>query len=213
MTEMRRRATSPRAAAAGHTIKLEWLVVDIDDRNTAVTRQQSIDPLSTFFARDVLRLLLSLVAQTPTPDPLKDALTEGGVDLAPIDAQAVDPLSRTAVKYQVLLDNSLDTEEAARVLGTDVGRVEQRLANRTLYGIPTKEGWKIPAFQFEDGELLPGLESVMSLLHDDLHPIAVQNWFTSPSTDLLIRDERVSPRQWLLSGRNPDNVARIAIDV
>jgi hypothetical protein len=50
-------------------------------------------------------------------------------------------------------------------------------------------------------------------MHDDLHPIAVQNWFTSPNMDLLIRDEQVSPRQWLLSGRNPDDVARIAIDV
>jgi hypothetical protein len=201
MTEMQIRATSPKAAPMSHKNSLTRLVLDADDYNTAYTH-----PL-------VFRLLY-FVAQTPQSELPWETFTEGGFEIEPTtDPEAADPLSRTAIKYRLLLDNSLDVEEVARILDTGVEGVRRRLADRTLYGIPTEDGLKIPSFQFANGELLPGLENVMPLLHDDLHPIAVQNWFTSPNTDLLIRDEQVSPRQWLLSGRNPDDLARIAIDV
>src|SRR5215217_5057518 len=213
MTEMQIKATSPKAATTSHKNNVTWLVLDTDDYNTAYTGRQRTDPLPTFMDQDLLVILLSLVAKTPTPEPLKGALTEGGFDFEPMDPETVDPLRRTANKYQTLLDNSLNTEEAARILGTDVEGVARRLADRTLYGIQTKDGWKIPEFQFEDGELLPGLESVLPLLHEGLHPIAVQNWFTNPDPDLSIGGGSVSPRQWLLSGRDVANVARIALDL
>jgi hypothetical protein len=213
MTEMRIKATSPKAATTSHKNSLTWLVLDTEDYNTAYTSRRRTDPSPAFLDHDLLALLLSLVAKTPTPEPLKDALAEGGFDFTPLDAQTVDPLSGTANKYQTLLDNSLRTEEAAQILGTDVEGVEQRLVERTLYGIQTKDGWKIPEFQFADGELLPGLESVLPLLHEGLHPIALQNWLTNPDPDLSIGEEPVSPRQWLLSGRDVANVARIALDL
>src|SRR5215217_2769158 len=213
MTEMRIKVTSPKAATTRHKNSLPWLVLDTEDYNTAYTSRRRTDPSPAFLDHDLLALLLSLVAKTPTPEPLKDALAEGGFDFTPLDAQTVDPLSGTANKYQTLLDNSLRTEEAAQILGTGVEGVEQRLAERTLYGIQTKDGWKIPEFQFADGELLPGLESVLPLLHEGLHPIALQNWFTNPDPDLSIGGGSVSPRQWLLSGRDVANVARIALDL
>jgi len=213
MTETKIGATSPKAVTTRGRSYLTRLVLDIDDYNTAFTRWPSIDPSLEYFDWESVIRWLSLVAQTRTTELRKDALAEGGSPFAPIDRETVDPLSVTAIKYQTMLDNSLNTEEAARILGMDAEGIVRRLTDRTLYGVPTKDGWKIPGFQFEDDEPLPGLESVLPLLHDDLHPIAVQNWFTSPNTDLLIRDEEVSPRQWLLSGRDPDDVARIAIDV
>lgn len=212
MTETQIRATSPTAATTGDKNNLTWLVLDTHDYNTAFTHQR-VGPSSMFLDQELLFRLLSLVAQTPTPESPKDALIEGGFDFEPIDPETVDPLRRTAIKYQALLDNSSNTEEAARILGTDVEGVAQRLADRTLYGILTKDGWKIPDFQFEDGELLPGLESVLPVLHEELHPIAVQNWLANPDPDLSIGGKPVSPRQWLLSGRDVADVARIALDL
>jgi hypothetical protein len=213
MTEMQIRATSPKAVTTSHTNNLTLLVLDTNDFNTAYSHRRRVDPSSVVSDQELLFQLFSLVARTPAPEPLKYALAEGGFDFDPIDPKTADPLSRTASKYQTLLDNSLDTEEAAQILGTDVGGVERRLADRTLYGIRTKDGWKIPGFQFEGGDLLPGLENVLPLLHEELHPIAIQNWLTNPDPDLSVGGEPVSPRQWLLSGRGVANVARIAVDL
>ena len=99
------------------------------------------------------------------------------------------------------------------MLGVSVDDVMQRLANRTLYSVRTNDSWKIPGFQFEEGRPLPGLEEVLPLLHEELHPIAVYYWFTSPNVDLVVRDKQISPCQWLLGGRNVAAVARIAIDL
>jgi hypothetical protein len=213
MTEMQMRATSPKAATTSYKNCVTALVLDADDDNTAFTHPRGSGPSWVVPKQAFLLPLLSLVAQTPSPALLKDALTEGGFDFEPVAPETVDPLSRTAIKYQLLLDNSLNMEEVARRLGTDVEGIVRRLADRTLYGIQTKDGWKIPEFQFADGELLPGLESVLPLLHEGLHPIALQNWLTNPDPDLSIGEEPVSPRQWLLSGRDVANVARIALDL
>jgi hypothetical protein len=149
------------------------------------------------------------IAQTP----VEDALARGGFSFDPLDSETVSPFARTAAKYKTLLGNSFSPEETAEMLGMSVKEVMQRLANRTLYGVRSEDGLKVPRFQFEGGRMLPGLEEVLPLLDNDLHPVAVQNWFTSPNTDLLIDDEAVSPRQWLLSERSTNDVARIAIDL
>ncbi len=144
---------------------------------------------------------------------MEDALTRGGFKLDTIGLEDGGPLAHTTDKYGALLGNSLDVAEVSQMLGTEFEDILQRLEDRTLYGIPTNDGWKIFRFQFEQGRLLPGLEEVLPLLHEELHPIAVYNWFVSPSIDLVVGNNRVSPRQWLLSGRNVGTVARIAIDV
>lgn len=140
-----------------------------------------------------------------------EALERGGVD---VDAQEPeeDPLALTAAKYTALLAQALTVPDAARMLGVNPSRIRQRLAERTLYGIRQRGGWRLPAFQFERGRTVPGIDQVLPRLDPKLHPVAAYNWFTLPDPDLVLgEDERaVSPRDWLLSGGNPSEVAEIA---
>lgn len=145
---------------------------------------------------------------------LREALTRGGFSFDTTEIEGGDdPLVRTAVEYEALLDTGFRPAEVSEMLGVSTSEVLGRLADRTLYGRPTADGWKILGFQFEEDHPLPGLEGVLPLLHQDLHPVAVYRWFISPSVDLTVGDEQVSPRQWLLSGRSIAAVARIAIDL
>jgi hypothetical protein len=210
---------SPRARRREGSLLWEEFGLDVEASNTAFTT-----PVFYFLGRLLLEsvpdhvrlsyLYPSLFTFTTTAQtPLENALARGGFSFAPLDSETLSPFARTAAKYKTLLDNSLSTEETAEMLGTSVEEVMQRLANRMLYGVPSEDGLKVPQFQFEEGRVLPGFEEVLPLLDNDLHPVAVQNWFTNPNTDLLISDEAVSPREWLLSGRSTTDVARIAIDV
>lgn len=146
--------------------------------------------------------------------PIRDVLEQSGLRFDTADLEdGNDPLTRTKAKYEALLDDSLSPLEASEVLGVSVDEIIQRLEDRSLYGIPVRGGWRIPDFQFEDGRLLPGIEEVLPLLHEELHPIAIRNWLANPNPDLLVGKEVVSPRQWLLSGRDVTVVSRLAIDL
>ncbi len=145
---------------------------------------------------------------------MREALTRGGFSFDTTEIEGDDdPLVRTAAEYEALLDTGLRPTEVSEMLGASTGKVLRRLEDRTLYGTLTNDGWKILGFQFEEGRPLPGLEEVMPLLHEELHPVAIYRWFVSPSVDLTVGDEQVSPRHWLLSGRNVAAVATIAIDL
>lgn len=209
------RGVSPRANRVERN-SFSWLEFDTEDFNTAVTPPSHLAALHTVLSAPTnafFNTALLLVAGARVPDLLGDVLNRGELVVDTVGHAGLDPLTRTADKYRNLLNTSLDTEQTAQMLGTSVEDVLRRLEERTLYGVPSEDGQRIPRFQFEEGQVLPGLEEVLPLMHTDLHPVAVQNWFTSPNTDLLVQDAMVSPRQWLLSGRNAADVARIAIDV
>ena len=138
------------------------------------------------------------------------ALARGGFDLEASDHGRDDPLARTAAAYTALLATALTVAGAAALLGVDASRVRQRLAARTLYGIKTRGGWRLPRFQFQAGRQLPGIETVLPYLDPGLHPVAVAGWFERPNVDLLVDDEPVSPRDWLRSGGAPAVVAELA---
>ncbi|HEX9699174.1 MAG TPA: hypothetical protein VGD06_06905, partial [Acidobacteriota bacterium] len=115
--------------------------------------------------------------------------------------------------YAALLKTALSTREAADRLGVNPSRVRQRLGEGTLYGIRFGSEWRLPLFQFADGGLLPGFEEVIARVdREEVHPVALYRWFTSPSSELYADDLEIelSPRQWLAGGRPGAPVARIA---
>ena len=149
------------------------------------------------------------------------ALREGGFDLETSPSGRDDALARTMVEYAFLVATSFSVAEASRLLKIDASRVRQRLAVRTLYGIKLHHAWHLPRFQFDGNKVIPGVEILFPRLREDIHPIAVFKWFTSPDPDLVIdeafADEKrgelsppMSPRDWLRSGGNPEIVARLA---
>jgi hypothetical protein len=163
---------------------------------------------------EFLELVVDVVRTMPTATPIHDpereftaeeraALTRGGFSLAPYIRHAGDPVSRFVAAYAGLLATSLTPTEVAALLGVDASRIRQRLGAKTLYGIKTEDGWRVPRFQFYGEMLVPGIERVFPRVDPEVHPVAVYHWFTTPSSNLELQDQPLSPREWLLSGGNP----------
>ncbi len=135
-------------------------------------------------------------------------------------ADADDPLTRTIVDHMALVETSLSTAQAAALLGVDVSRVRQRIHARSLAGFDHEGEWRLPRFQFERKNVLPGLAQVLAVLPLDLTPLDLATWFLAPNVDLeggpasgsTAADTAtpVSPRAWLLRGSSPDAVVTLA---
>jgi excisionase family DNA binding protein len=173
---------------------------------------------------DARRFTFEVIAFLPTgrwvADPAREfspaeaaVLEEGGLDLSPPAAAEPDPLARTAARYAALLATALTTREAAGLLGTGESRVRQRLKEKSLYGVKAGRENRLPAFQFEGGKEVPGIGEVLRHVDRSLHPVALLNWFTLPNPDLYLDEDEeraLSPREWLLSGGNPEILVPLA---
>jgi hypothetical protein len=114
-----------------------------------------------------------------------------------------------------LVETSLSTAQAAKMLSVDVSRVRQRLRERSLLGVEYEGEWRLPRVQFERNKVLPGLPAVLAALAGDVTPLDVTSWLLEPSVDLEGRTDGrpLSPRQWLLRGGAPEQVVRLARDL
>jgi hypothetical protein len=135
-------------------------------------------------------------------------------DELPVDV-GNDPLLRSQAQYMALLEESLSTAEAAKLLKVDVTRVRQRLRERSLFGLEYEGTWRLPRFQFERRLVIPGLAPVLKALPPDLLPLDVVDWFLLPEPELQLEGDAapLSPREWLLSGRPTDVVVKLAGDL
>jgi hypothetical protein len=140
-----------------------------------------------------------------------DALQSVGLSTAKwTGAAASDPLMRSIGDYMALLETSLTTAEAARYLKVDVSRIRQRLRERSLFGIDYDGERRLPRFQFERKQVLPGLREVISALPEGQNPLDVAEWFLTPNPDLEFENGALSPRDWLLKGESVDVVVQLA---
>jgi hypothetical protein len=126
-----------------------------------------------------------------------------------------DPLIKSQAQYMAVLEESLSTAQAAKILRVDVSRIRQRLRERSLFGIEYEGSWRLPRFQFERRLVIPGLSRTLDALPPDLFPLDVIDWFVLPDPDLQLAadHEPLSPRAWLLSGRPIDAVVMLARDL
>jgi hypothetical protein len=139
------------------------------------------------------------------------ALESVGLSTAPFESEAQDdPLVQSIADYMALLDTSFTTSEAATYLKVDVSRIRQRLRERSLMGIDYDGERRLPRFQFERQQVLPGLREVIAALPEALNPLDVAQWFLAANPDLDGRGEIWSPREWLLRGHAVDAVVALA---
>jgi hypothetical protein len=134
-----------------------------------------------------------------------DALKSVGLSAAPSSGTSKqDPLMQSIADYMALIETSYTTSEAADYLKLDISRIRQRLRERSLFGLEYDGERRLPRFQFERKQVLPGLREVIGALPRDLHPLDVAEWFLLRNPDLEDADqpEPLSPREWLLRG-NP----------
>ena len=159
------------------------------------------------------------------PEAELEVLRSGGLDVDAGPSPQDDPIARASAAYSALVETALTIKAVAGTLGRNESRIRQRLLQRTLYGIRRGRNWLLPLFQFQvedrkgtrtlKGAVL-GIEQVFPALSPELHPVSVWRWFTSPSTELTdgtALDKPISPRDWLLAGRDPGPVVDLARDL
>lgn len=143
-------------------------------------------------------------------DPERAALMETGLDLSPLDDSELDPRARTVAEQTVLRDTALSVNEAADRVGVDSSRIRHRISDRRLIGWKDRGGWRLPAWQFSDTDVLPGLETVLSAMPSDQPALVLANFMTTPQEDLELGDRPTSPREWLMAGGSAQRVAELA---
>lgn len=120
---------------------------------------------------------------------------------------------RTATEFAAIITDSLSVPQTAALLEVDQSRIRQRLTEQTLYGIKVGRAWRLPRFQFRDHGQIRGLDQVLPQLPSTLHPVALHRWLSSPSSDLELDDEAVSPLEWLEATGDASTVVAIAHDL
>lgn len=153
----------------------------------------------------------------PNPDPAhfftagqRDALSEVGLDLSPHRDDEPDYRARSVAEHAVLAESALTVIGAAEQLNVDPSRVRHRLAAHRLSGWKEQGGWRLPAWQFTAGGVLPGLAQVLAEVGEDVPALALAAFMTHRQDDLLVGEDPVTPRQWLLAGGDPRPVAVLA---
>lgn len=145
----------------------------------------------------------------------RDAAELRSIGFAPAAAAGAyrKATERSVARMTALLADSLSVEQVAERLGVHPSRVRQLLGERSLYGLKSGSEWRIPSFQFTDGRLVHNLGPVMRATPENVHPIALWQWFTRPDRALTVDDTAYSPRDWLESGGESVRAAAIAAEI
>ncbi len=188
-------------------------MVTNDDVEQALTEFGLRDQGSRF--AEILRESLRRVVGVRPPAMPSAALAEH--ELAELREIGLDPAAnvgafvraaeRSTATMAAILASAHSVADVAHDLGVSAGRVRQMLNDHTLYGIKNGATWLVPSIQFESDALVPNLGTVVAAVPRSLHPLAFFNWFTTPSPALAIEGRPLSPRDWLLTGGDPDPVA------
>ncbi len=144
-------------------------------------------------------------------------LDEGGFPMPQPDDQGISGIevSTLAVSYAQMCAQALTTKEAAALLQVQSSRIRQRLGKKTLFGVEKEDHWVLPRFQFENGQIVPGIGKVLQVLDEALHPVTVERFFVTPQPELYAEEvgRDLTPREWLQAGYDPAPVVRLARDV
>lgn len=136
----------------------------------------SKDIKAVFLAR-AIRALLTLAQEVPVEEATA-APSDYDLFLTLLQQPEVmqvlasrDPLAEAKIrglmaKRQLLLAEGgcMSSEEVATVLGIKRQAVDKRRVNGKLVGLPAGRAYVYPAWQFVDGQTLPGLEQVLKHL-------------------------------------------------
>ena len=143
----------------------------------------------------------------------QQALEHGGLDLAPPRDDEPDVLLETSAQVALIEAKALGVTDLASRLRVTAARIRQRAIERSLYAIRVDDEWRFPEWQVDTDGLIPGVAAIAGALPDDIHPVAVCRFMTTPNPDLDVMGEAVSPRDWLTSGGSPDPIVAIAQDL
>jgi len=123
---------------------------------------------------------------------------------------AVYEAASALVLKRELKESLLPTRAVAQMMSKDVAHVRRLLSERRLMSAGQVDGQTAyPAWQFVDGEMLPGLREVLAAFPGDFHPLDIQKVMTSPSEELRGR----TPQEWLATGGSVATVVQMVGDL
>jgi hypothetical protein len=145
-----------------------------------------------------------------TPDSSASRLTEVEESLLREHGGITSPSGEQSVRKAALRSSSsnlaeqtrqsLSVAQTATLLLVDGSRVRHRVRDRALYAFKIGGGLRLPTWQFQRHDPIPGLRAVLAALPADLHPLEVSGFMTTRDADLAVDDEPTSPREWLIGG-------------
>ena len=153
---------------------------------------------------------------TRLPEAEESLLRErGGIVEAPGDTSSVRRavLRASASNLADETRESLTVEQVAKLLLVDTSRVRHRVRDRALYGFKIGGGLRLPTWQFDRHDAIPGLRAMLAILPADIHPLEVAGLMITPDPDLVVADEPVSPRDWLIGGGDIGAVVALVADL
>jgi len=141
-----------------------------------------------------------------------EALEAGGVDLVKNpDGDDGEPSAQEELAR--FLIECLSVEEFQNELKLTNLALQALVKDRGAYSFDEFGPTLFPLFQIERGSLLPGFDRVGPAIPKDLHPYLVSRWWSLPNRELQDEDDRgqlISPRDWLLSGKDSETVLQAA---
>jgi hypothetical protein len=135
----------------------------------------------------------------------------GGIDPALADDRSVSRavLNSSRSNLAAQARESLSVEQAATLLGVDGSRVRHRVRDRALFAFKVGGGLRLPLWQFQGHDAIPGLRAVLAALPADLHPLEVAGLMTTADPDLAVADVALSPCDWLIGGGDVATVVEL----
>ncbi|NLG55556.1 MAG: DNA-binding protein [Rhodococcus sp.] len=134
-------------------------------------------------------------------------LRDGGLEESPIAVAAA--VADQQVRMARLLDTALTVDEVAGLLGVSSSRVRQRVGDRSLWSLKRSHRLLFPAIQFTSTSQVPGIDSILTALPSDLHPLSVLGLLTTPQSQLRLAGNELSIIDWLTAGGDTS----LALDV
>ncbi len=131
----------------------------------------------------------------------------GGPDLQGVTVRGEIHQRRALVAARTLSESvrsALTLDQVAQELGLSKSRVSHRLSDGGLWAFTVQGRRYFPRWQFiPDGEVLPGMTTIVPAIPPTLHPLALEAFMTAPQTAF---DGR-SPVEWLAGGGDPTVIA------
>jgi len=118
---------------------------------------------------------------------------------------------RTELKPTV---HSLGVPGVAELLNVDESEVLHRELEGQLFAFRADTSLRFPLWQFvREGRsswlTLPGLRALVAAIPGSMHPASVLGFMGTPQEDLLVGQDKATPRQWLIGGGEVQQVLDI----
>ena len=176
-------------------------------RSAGVTPERLLVALATIVERDARFSSSAALSES------EEAFLDAHSGVVPSPKALEDFRIQNAIAEEREEASSLTVAEAAQMLDVGDSRVRHRIAEGSLYALPTRGrgiSRRLPSWQFVDSEPIPHLSDVVSALPDEFGPFDIKAFFTRAAVDNHTGGNTVGVIEWLVSGGDPEEVLSLA---